>query len=283
MKDDADDFDEEKFFRELGLARGPLAGRAVPAFPPEDEAEATSAPPKAQPEEVVFVPADDTKPDHLGHRERVRKRFATVGGEAFQDYELLELLLFNALPRRDTKAIAKRLLREFKTFAEVLGAPYHQLAEVEGVGPGAAIHLKAMAAGAQRLVRGAVAKRDVLTSYNLLLDYCRTTMAFQEREQFRVLYLNKRNALIADELQQEGTIDFTPAYPREVINRAYNLGATAVILVHNHPSGDPEPSRADIELTRTMIAAGKALNVTVHDHIIVGRDGHASLKGLGYI
>lgn len=283
MTDDADDFDEEKFFRELGIARGPLAGRALPTFPPEVDEPETTAPGSAGPEKLILDTVEENKPDYLGHRERVRKRFATVGGEAFQDYELLELLLFNALPRRDTKAIAKELLRRFKTFAEVLGAPYHQLAAVEGVGPGAAIHLKAIAAGAQRLARGAVVKRDVLTSYNLLLDYCRTTMAFQEREQFRVLYLNKRNALIADELQQEGTIDFTPAFPREVINRAYNLGATAVIMVHNHPSGDPEPSRADIDLTRTMITAGKALNVAILDHIIVGRDGHASLKALGYI
>lgn len=276
MAGGADDADELSFFQDLGLTKGPVAGRPIPAFPEPD------------PEPIQLVPAEpasapvEAKPLHLGHRERVRKRFAKVGGEAFEDYELLELLLFGAIPRGDTKAIAKRLLQRFGTFAEVMGAPAHLLQEVDGIGPNAAIDLKAMAAAAQRLTRGAVIKRDVITSWQALLDYCRTTMAFQEREQFRVLYLNRKNALIADELQQEGTIDFTPAFPREIINRAYNLGATGVILVHNHPSGNPEPSRADIDLTRNIANAGKPLNVTVVDHVIVARDGHTSLKAAGY-
>nr|WP_250157311.1 DNA repair protein RadC [Tianweitania aestuarii] len=222
-------------------------------------------------------------PLYHGHRDRVRKRFDKIGGEAFEDYELLEIALFGVIPRGDTKDTAKRLLKRFGTFAEVVGAPKHLLQEVEGIGPNAATDIKVLAAVAQRIARGAVIQREALTSWNLILEYLRTAMAFDAVEKFRVLYLNKKNLLIADEVQQEGIVDHTPAYPSKVVNRAYNLGATAIVLVHNHPSGDPEPSRADIDLTKAIIAAAKNHNIVVHDHIIIGRNGHASLRGQGYI
>lgn len=226
-------------------------------------------------------PADS--PDHLGHRERLRTRFAETGGEGLADYEFLELLLFRAIPRRDVKPIAKRLIRRFGSFAEVLAAPPHLLTEIDGVGESVALDLKVVEAAGRRLARGSVAKRPVLSSWSAVLEYCRTAMAFADREEFRLLFLDKRNALIADEVQQRGTVDHTPVYPREVVKRALELAATAVILVHNHPSGDPTPSSADISMTRQIIDVAKPLGIAVHDHIIVGREGHASMKGLRLI
>jgi DNA repair protein RadC len=222
-------------------------------------------------------------PDHLGHRERLRARFAEARGEGLADYEFLELLLFRSIPRRDVKPIAKRLIRRFGSFAEVLAAPPHLLTDIEGVGESVALDLKIVEASAKRLARGAVAKRPVLSSWSAVLEYCRTAMAFADREEFRILFLDKRNALIADELQQRGTVDHTPVYPREVVKRALELASTAVILVHNHPSGDPTPSSADITMTRQIADVAKPLGIAVHDHIIVGRDGHASMKGLRLI
>jgi DNA repair protein RadC len=226
-------------------------------------------------------PAD--APDHLGHRDRLRARFAEARGEGMADYEFLELLLFRSIPRRDVKPIAKRLIKRFGSFAEVLAAPPHLLTDIEGVGESVALDLKIVEASAKRLARGAVAKRPVLSSWSSVLEYCRTAMAFSDREEFRLLFLDKRNALIADELQQRGTVDHTPVYPREVVKRALDLAATAVILVHNHPSGDPTPSSADISMTRQIIDVAKPLGIAVHDHIIVGREGHASMKGLRLI
>ncbi|MDB5512521.1 MAG: hypothetical protein JWR08_2004 [Enterovirga sp.] len=227
------------------------------------------------------------EPDHTddreGHRRRLRARFAEAGDSGIPDYELIELLLFRSIPRRDVKTIAKRLLAKFGTFAEVLAAPPQRLQEVEGIGDSVALDLKIVEAAARRLARGAVAKRPVLSSWSSVLDYCRTAMAFSDREQFRLLFLDKRNALIADEVQQSGTVDHTPVYPREVVKRALELSATALILVHNHPSGDPTPSSADIAMTKQIIEVAKPLGISVHDHIIVGRDGHASLKGLRLI
>jgi DNA repair protein RadC len=218
-----------------------------------------------------------------GHRDRLRARFAAGGADSMPDYELMELVLFRALPRRDVKPIAKRLIARFGSFAEAVAAPVERLAEVEGMGASAALDLRIIAAAAQRFAKGAVANRQVLSSWTSVLDYCRTAMAFAEREEFRVLFLDKRNQLIADEVQQRGTVDHTPVYPREVVRRALELSATAVILVHNHPSGDPSPSGADIRMTKDIITIAQPMGISVHDHIIVGRNGHASLKGLGHI
>ncbi len=219
-------------------------------------------------------------PHYLGHRKRLRGRFREAGTDALSDYELLELLLFHAQPRGDMKPIAKALLEKFGSFAEVISAPEKRLAEVDGIGEASITELKIVQAAASRLLRGEVKKRPVLSSWSSVLDYCRTAQAFADREQFRVLFLDKRNQLIADELQQTGTVDHTPVYPREVVKRALELSATAIILVHNHPSGDPTPSRADIAMTQQIIAVANPLGIAVHDHIIVGKDGHASLKGL---
>ena len=226
---------------------------------------------------------DEEKPHYLGHRDRLRERFSSAGHTALPDYELLELLLFRLIPRADTKPVAKALLARFGTLAEVLGAPEHLLQEVKGIGPAAALDLKIIAAAAHRMLRSDLKARQVLSSWMQVIDYCRAAMAFEEREQFRILFLDKKNALIADEVQQTGTVDHTPVYPREVVKRALDLSATAIILVHNHPSGDPTPSRADIDMTREIVEAGKRLGITVHDHIIIGKKGHASMKGLTLI
>lgn len=217
---------------------------------------------------------------NAGHRERLRARFLKNGPDALPDYELLELLLFAALPRRDTKGIAKNLIKRFGSLAEVLGAPDPRLREIDGINDGAVTVLKAVAAAASRMARGEIARRTALSSWSQVLDYCRTTMGFNPREQFRILFLDKKNGLIADEVQGEGTVDHTPVYPREVVRRALELSASAVILVHNHPSGDPTPSRADIDMTKAIVAVAEPLGIVVHDHIIIGRDGHASLRGM---
>ena len=224
--------------------------------------------------------SDDEAPHYHGHRDRLRARFSEVGGDALPDYELLEIVLFRSIPRRDVKPIAKDLLRRFGSFAEVLAAPPALLSEVDGVGESVVTDLKIVEAAARRFTKGAVSRRPVLSSWTSVIDYCRTAMAFAEKEQFRLLFLDRRNALIADEVQQSGTIDHTPVYPREVVKRALELSASALILVHNHPSGDPTPSSADIKMTREIVEVAKPLGIVVHDHIIVGREGHASLKGL---
>ena len=222
-------------------------------------------------------------PHYHGHRERLRERFYSAGPDALSDYELLEMALFPALPRRDTKPLAKALLKKFGSFAEVVHAPEARLREVDGIKDASITQLKLLAAAASRIARGEVRSRAQLSSWNEVIDYCRTTMAFAEKEQFRLLFLDKRNQLIADEVQQTGTVDHTPVYPREVIKRALELSATALILVHNHPSGDPTPSQADIQMTKAIVDIATPLGIAVHDHIIVGRNGHASLKGLRLI
>jgi DNA repair protein RadC len=225
-----------------------------------------------------------TEPPHYhGHRERLRERFRSAGPDALSDYELLEMALFAALPRRDTKPLAKSLLKKFGSFAEVIHAPEALLREVDGVGDASISQLKLMAAAATRIAKGELQSRTQLSSWNDVIDYCRTSMAFADKEQFRILFLDKRNQLISDEVQQTGTVDHTPVYPREVIKRALELSATALILVHNHPSGDPTPSQADIQMTRAIVDIAKPLGIAVHDHIIVGKNGHASLKGLKLI
>ena len=222
-------------------------------------------------------------PHHLGHRDRLRQRFAEAGDAALPDYELLELLLFRSIPQRDVKPLAKQLIQHFGSFAEVIGAPAARLTEVKGVGETVALDLKIVEAALKRTMKGEVARKTVLSSWSAVIDYCRMAMAFAEREQFRILFLDKKNALIADEVQQTGTVDHTPVYPREVMRRALELSATALILVHNHPSGDPTPSGADMRMTRELVDIAKPLGIAIHDHIIVGRDGHASFKGLGLI
>ena len=226
--------------------------------------------------------AAEAAPHYHGHRERLRARFREAGAEALSDYELLELLLFRVMPRRDVKPLAKALVAKFGSFAEAIAAPPARLAEVKGLGEACITEFKVVQA-ASRFLRGAVKKRPVLSSWSSVLDYCRSAQAFADREQFRVLFLDKRNQLIADELQQTGTVDHTPVYPREVVKRALELSATALILVHNHPSGDPTPSRADVQMTQAIIDVAKPLGIAVHDHIIVGKEGHASLKGLKLI
>jgi DNA repair protein RadC len=222
----------------------------------------------------------EAPPHYYGHRERLRERFREAGAEALSDYELLEAVLFRALPRRDVKPLAKELIATFGSFAEVIAAPEARLEKIKGVGAATITELKLVQAAANRMIRGEVKKRPVLSSWSAVLDYCRSVQAFANVEEFRVLFLDKRNQLIADEVQQRGTVDHTPVYPREVVKRALELSATAIILVHNHPSGDPTPSRADIQMTQQIIAVASPLGISVHDHIIVGKDGHASLKGL---
>ena len=199
------------------------------------------------------------------------------------DYELLELVLFRSMPRRDTKPVAKALIGRFGTFAEVLGARIERLKEVDGIGDTAAADLKIIEAAARRMAKGAIKKRPVLDHWRNVIDYCRTAMAFADREEFRILFLDRRNCLIADEIQGSGTVDHAPAYPREIIRRALEVGATAVILVHNHPSGDPSPSTADVRMTLEIANAAKPLGIELLDHIIVGRHGHASFKGMRLI
>ena len=219
-------------------------------------------------------------PHFHGHRERLRARFLAGGSAALADYELLELVLFRALPRRDVKPLAKALLEKFGSFPEVIAASPQRLAEVPGLGDAAITELKVVQAAAERLARDQVRSRPVLSSWTALIDYCRAAMAFADKEQFRILFLDKRNRLIADERQQVGTVDHTPVYPREVIKRALELSATAIILVHNHPSGDPTPSAADIEMTHTIVEIASPLGIAVHDHLIIGKDGHASFRAL---
>jgi DNA repair protein RadC len=219
-------------------------------------------------------------PHYHGHRERLRERFRDAGADALSDYELLEMVLFRALPRRDVKPLAKTLISTFGSFAEVVHAPDMRLRETSGLGDAAITEIKLIAAAASRIAKGQLKQRTLLSSWTAVIDYCRTSMAFADKEQFRVLFLDKRNQLIGDELLQIGTVDHTPVYPREVVKRALELSATAIIMVHNHPSGDPTPSQADIQMTKSIADIAKPLGISVHDHIIVGKNGHASLKGL---
>jgi len=222
-------------------------------------------------------------PHYHGHRERLRRRFHDAGPDALSDYELLEMVLFTAKSQGDVKPLAKTLLKKFGSFAEVIHAPEARLREVNGVGDRTVTELKLIAAAAHRMAKGQLKQRTLLSSWNDVIDYCRTAMAFADKEQFRILFLDKRNQLIEDEVQQTGTVDHTPVYPREVIKRALELSATAVILVHNHPSGDPTPSSADIQMTKAIVDIAAPLGISVHDHIIVGKGGHASLKALKLI
>ncbi|MGH6927971.1 MAG: RadC family protein [Dongiaceae bacterium] len=227
--------------------------------------------------------AADDKPDYLGHRQRLRERFLAGGDGALADYELLELLLCQVQPRLDVKPSAKALLKRFGSFAGVMAATPAELQEIDGVGPAAAVIIKVVQTCALRMAQQDVIRRDVIGSWKKLLDYCRMRMAEEKTEQFRLLFLDNKNALIADEQQQRGTVNHTPVYPREVVKRALELGASAIILVHNHPSGDPTPSEDDIAMTKEVAAAAEKLGIAVHDHIVIGRKGHASLRSMGYL
>lgn len=218
-----------------------------------------------------------------GHRNRLRERFRKGGADALPDYELLELLLFRAIPQRDVKPLAKTLIDKFGNFAQTISAPPERLKETSGLGEAAIIEFKLVQAAALRLMQAEIRDKPVIGSWAKLIDYCTAAMAYQNKEQFRVLYLNHRNVLIEDEVSQEGTIDHTPVYPREVVKRVLELGASSMILVHNHPSGDVTPSQADIDMTRKIVEAAKSLNINVHDHLIIGKDQHASFKALNLL
>lgn len=228
--------------------------------------------------------ADTPSKKHLEeHRQRVRDRFALTGGDDFRDYELLELMLFGVLPRVDTKPIAKELMARFRTLDGVIGAPREQLLAVSGIGPAVATHIKAIHRILVAVEREPLATRPVLGSWSAVLGYLKRLLAEETEEQVRVLYLDRRLRLIADEVQGRGTIDQASIYPREVARRALELRAASVILTHNHPTGDPSPSRQDIAMTKEVIAALQPLGVAVHDHVVVGRDGTRSMKALGLI
>ena len=227
--------------------------------------------------------ADSTDNGTAGHRQRLRARFLKGGADAMPDYELLELTLFAAVPRRDTKPLAKALLARFGSFAEVIAAPPARMMEVKGVGESVVQLLKIVEAAAHRSAKTQVIGRHVLSSWTALLDYCTAAMARAPNEEFRVLFLDRKNVLIADEVQSRGTVDHTPVYPREIVKRALEHSASSIILVHNHPSGDPTPSKADIAMTREVATAAKALGIAVHDHLVIGRGGYASFKSLGLL
>ncbi|MEM1396536.1 MAG: DNA repair protein RadC [Pseudomonadota bacterium] len=222
--------------------------------------------------------------DHrAGHRARLRARFLRGGEDALNDYELLELILFRAIPRRDVKPLAKSLIETFGGFSQVLSASTARLMETKGISEAVATEIKIVRASALKLSQERVLQRHVISSWKDLLSYCRAAMADEKTEQFRILFLDRKNILIADEVQQTGTVDHTPVYPREVVKRALELHASAIILVHNHPSGDPTPSQGDIEMTKEVVTAADALGIKVHDHLIIGHDTEASFRSLGFL
>jgi DNA repair protein RadC len=225
----------------------------------------------------------DEPPDHLGHRKRLRQRFLAGGSAALADYELLELLLCQAQPRGDMKPLAKALIREFGDFAAVLAAKPDELQRLPGMGEASIVALKAVEAAALLMQREALLERPVIGSWKKLIEYCHSAMAHAKVEQFRLLFLDNRNALIADEAQQTGTINHTPVYPREVVKRALELHASAIIMLHNHPSGDPTPSSDDIAMTREVAEIAEKLGITLHDHVVIGKRGHASMRNLGLL
>ena len=227
-------------------------------------------------------PAAAAKPHYHGHRGRVRERVLKAGIESLPDYELLELLLFYAIDRIDTKPLAKRLLERFGTLGDVFAAEPAQLREFE-IDQRTLVMFRAVREAGRRLAERKVKDMPVLTNWQQLIDYCHAALAHEKTEQFRILFLDRKNVLIADEVQQRGTIDHTPVYPREVVKRALDLGAAALILVHNHPSGDPKPSREDVEMTREIRKAAEALGISIHDHLVIGRKGHASFRSLGLL
>jgi len=249
-------------FRDLGLPqlRGGHADSTKAAGTPSD------------------VPQPKAVPSKAGHRQRLRARFTKGGSDGVHDYELLELILFRAIPRRDVKDLAKTLIGRFGSFAGVIQAPENLLREVPDVGEAVVFELKLLRAAALLMMREEIIDKPVLSSWQQVIDYCHAAMGYETREQFRILFLDKKNKLIADEVQGEGTVDHTPVYIREVVRRALELSATALVLVHNHPSGDTKPSRADIDMTQMIQSAARPLGITLHDHLIVGRGAHFSFR-----
>ncbi len=227
--------------------------------------------------------AKPPKPLFHGHRKRLRDRFLTAGPQAVADYELLEMILFPAKPQGDVKPLAKQLLLKFKDFPGVMNAEAKALMEVEGVGDAAVGAIKVVRAAAEKLLQAQAGERTVIDNWDALLDYCRVAMAHRKIEEFRLLFLNLRNQIIGEEIQQRGTVNHTPAYPREVVKRALEIGASALVLLHNHPSGDPQPSPDDIEITHKIVAACAGVGIRVHDHVVVGSDGHFSFRAHGLI
>jgi len=255
------------------MAHPGFSDSLLPLFaPPGDEDEAVAA---SLPGRLPSYIAD--------HRKRLRARFTAGGAAAMPDYELLELVLFRAIPRQDVKPLARLLLDTFGDFNRVVTAPPARLMAVKGVGEAVVLELKIVEAAAQRMMRARVMNRPVLSSWNALLDYCHTAMAHRETEQFRILFLDRKNVLIADEEQARGTVDHVPVYPREVVKRALELNASALILVHNHPSGDPTPSEADISMTMQVQEAAQVLGITLHDHLIIGKSRELSFRSAGYL
>jgi DNA repair protein RadC len=276
----------------LGLAELTQTAATLPDFIEGVEEQANTnfvavdlfSPPQkqAKAKQRADKPTSSTPHDALDHRQRIRDRFERLGGDAFEDYELLELLLFRTIPRRDTRPIAKALIKRFGSLPAALNAPAHLIKEIDGLGDAAAFDLSVLAALVRASAKAELPRNtDMLGAWDKVLSYCRAVMAHETREQFRVLFLNKKNGLIADELQQRGTVDHTPVYPREVVKRALELSASAIILVHNHPSGDPAPSSADIEMTHRIKEIAQSLEIAVHDHLIIGRNGYTSLKAEG--
>jgi DNA repair protein RadC len=238
---------------------------------------------EAGPGLIELPPVGDAPPGHLGHRRRLRERLLTRGADSLADYEILEALLFANYPREDTKPVAKALIARFGSLGGVLSSRPEELQEVDRVGPGAAATIKAAQAAALRLLRAEAREQPLLNNWDRLIAYLTAVLAREKVEQFRVLFLDAKNRLIADEAQAKGTVNHTPVYPREVVRRALEHAATAIILVHNHPSGDPAPSRADIEMTREVKLAADALGITLHDHFIIGNGRHVSLRREGLL
>ena len=244
---------------------------------------ALEAPPIATGHNSGFAePGSNSRPHYHGHRARLRERVLKTGIESLPDYELLELMLFYAIERIDTKPLAKRLIERFGTLGDIFAAEPEQLKEFE-IDQRTLVLFKAMRESGRRLAERKVKDMPVLTNWQQLIDYCHAALAHEKTEQFRILFLDRKNVLIGDEVQQRGTIDHTPVYPREVVKRALALNAAALILVHNHPSGDPKPSRDDIEMTREIKVASEALGIAIHDHLVIGRKGHASFRSLGLL
>ncbi|MBF9031283.1 DNA repair protein RadC [Rhodobacterales bacterium HKCCE3408] len=251
---------------------------------PKDEFAEAPLPGFGPAAEAAPVPRSTSLADDLkSHRARLRERFAEGGAAAMPDYELLEMLLFRALPRGDTKPIAKALLKAFGDINRVLAAPPARLRDVPGVGDRVVFELKLIEAIGHRMARAKVMQRPILSSWDALLAYCQSAMAHRDLEHFRILFLDRKNVLIADEEQAKGTVDHVPVYPREVVKRALELNASAIILVHNHPSGDPTPSQADIDMTSAIAEAAGVLGITIHDHLVIGKARELSFRSEGLL